>query len=136
MRRSGLHSTARNALLLGVTATVSACAYSTEAVFTRQNQAAAALAMMGIEAEAQKLVKLDMIYAAETQLHEACAPLRSVASRRMNGEAVGIGSELQAMLTLGRCATRTDEVESFIRLEAPPVARLYLGPNPTPQEPK
>lgn len=136
MRRSGLHSTARNALLLGVTATVSACAYSTEAVFTRQNQAAAALAMMGIEAEAQKLVKLDMIYAMETQLHEACAPLRTVASRRINGEVVGIGSELRAMFALGRCATRTDEVESFIRLEAPPVARLYLGPKPAPQEPK
>lgn len=134
MRRIGLHAMARNALLLGVAATVSACAYSIENVFTRQNQAAAALAMMGIEAEAQNLPKLDMIYAAEAQLHEACAPLRTIALRRINGESTGIDSELLAMFTLGRCTTKTDEVESFIRLEAPPIARLYLGPKSAGQQ--
>ena len=77
-----------------------------------------------------------MIYAAEAQLHEACAPLRDVAARRMNGEAAGIGSELRAMFTLGRCATKTDEVESLIRLEAPPIALLYLGPKSAPQQRK
>ncbi len=134
MRRIGLNTMARNAVLLGVTATVSACFHSTETVFTRQNQAAAALAMMGIEAEAQNLANLDMIYAAETQLHEACAPLRTVALRQINGEAAGIGPALRAMFTLDRCATKTDEVESFIRLEAPPIARLYLGPKSAEQQ--
>lgn len=136
MRLIGIHAIARVTLLLVVTAVVSACANYTESVFTRQNRAAAALATMGIEAEALGSNKLDMIYAAETLLHEACAPLRDVASRRMNGEVVGVNSELLAMFTLDRCATETNRVESFIWLEAPPIARFYLGPKSVPQQNK
>ncbi len=127
------HRFARNAFLLFVTSAVSGCAGSVESVFTHQNQTAAALATMAIEAEAKNPVKLDTIYAAETQLHDVCAPLRSVAARRINGDAVGIGSEIMAIFSLDRCATETDRIESFIWLEAPPIARLYLGPPPEAQ---
>lgn len=136
MRLIGLHAIARNASLFAMTAVVSACAFSAETVFTRQNQASAALGTMGIEAEAQNSIKLDMIYAAETQLHEACAPLRNVASRRMSGEVVGADAELLAMFTLDRCATETDRVETLIWLEAPKLARFYLGSKSAPQQNK
>lgn len=85
---------------------------------------------MAIEAEAHNPLKLDRIYTAETQLHDACAPLRNVAARRINGDAVGIGAEVMAVFSLDRCATETDRIESFIWLDAPPLARLYLGPAP------
>ena len=130
MQPNSLHAFARYAHLLVVTFMVSACASSIETVFAHQNQAAAALATMAIESEAQNSIKLDTIYAAETQLHDACAPLRTVASRRINGEVAGIKSELLAMFSLDRCATETDQIERFIWLEAPPIARLYLGPAP------
>jgi hypothetical protein len=124
------HGFARNAFLLVMTSAVSGCASSVESVFSHQNRTAAALATMAIEAEAHNPRKLDTIYAAETQLHDACAPLRNVAARRINGNTVGIGSELMAIFSLDRCATETDQLENFIWLEAPPIARLYLGPAP------
>jgi hypothetical protein len=130
MQRNCPHGFARNVFLLVMTSAVSACAGSVESVFTHQNRTAAALATMAIEAEAQNPIKLDTIYAAETQLQDACAPLRNVAARRINGDEVGIGSELMAVFSLNRCATETDQIESFIWLEAPPIARLYLGPAP------
>jgi hypothetical protein len=121
---------ARNAFLLVMTSAVSGCAGSVESVFSQQNRTAAALATMAIEAEAKNPAKLDTIYAAEARLQDACAPLRKVAARRINGDAVGIGSELMAIFSLDRCATETDRLESFVWLEAPPIARLYLGPPP------
>lgn len=130
MRLNCPHGFARNAFLLVMTSMVSGCAGSIESIFAHQNRTAAALGTMAIEAEAQNPLKLDTIYAAETRLHDACAPLRNVAARRINGDAVGIGSELIAIFSLDRCATETDQLESFIRLEAPPVARLYLEPAP------
>jgi hypothetical protein len=120
----------RNSFLLVMTSAVSACAGSIESVFAQQNRTAAALATMAIEAEVQYPAKLNTIYAAETQLHEACAPLRTIAVHRINGDPVALTSELAAILTLDRCATETDQIESFIWSEAPPIARLYLGPAP------
>lgn len=130
MRLNCPHGFTRSALLLFMTSAVSGCASSIESVFTHQNRTAAALATMAIEAEAHDPLKLDRIYTAETQLHDACAPLRNVAARRINGDAVGIGAEVMAVFSLDRCATETDRIESFIWLEAPPLARLYLGPAP------
>jgi hypothetical protein len=128
MPRIALHAVSRSTLALAVTASVAACSYSGETVFTRQNQAASALATMGMEAEAKNSVNLDRIYAVETQLHEACAPLRDIASRRMIGEEVGIDSELEALVSLDRCAMETTRVESFIWRDDPVLARIFLSP--------
>jgi hypothetical protein len=130
MRLTCLRGFARNAFLLVMTSAVSACASSIESVFAYQNRTAAALATMAIETEAQTPIRLDRIYAAEMQLQEACAPLRNVAYRRINGDEVGIASELMAIFTLDRCSTMSSQIERFVWLEAPPIARLYLGPSP------
>jgi len=127
MPRMTRNAVSRSFLALAATALLGACGHSGETVFTRQNQAASALATMGMEAESKNPVKLDMIYAAETQLHEACAPLRDVASRRMGGEHVGLDTELVAFVSLDRCATETTRVESFIWHDSPAVARFYLS---------
>jgi hypothetical protein len=107
-------------------ALLSACGHSGETVFTRQNQAASALATMGMEAEAKNPLRLDKIYAAETQLHDACAPLRDVASRRMSGQDVGLDTQLVAFVSLDRCESETSRIETFIWQDDPTVARLYL----------
>ena len=117
--------------LAAAAALLSACGHSGETVFTRQNQAASALATMGMEAEAKNPLRLDRIYAAETQLHDACAPLRDVASRRMSGQDVGLDTQLVAFVSLDRCATETSRVETFIWQDDPTVARLYLAPGGT-----
>lgn len=136
MRRTGRHSILRSAFFIAAAAVVSACANTSETVFTHQNQAAAALATMGIEAEENHRTKLDMIYAAETRLDQACAALRDVAYHRMNGEDVSIASELHAMFTLNCCAAETNRAEGFIWRENPPVARFYLGSWSSPQPQK
>jgi hypothetical protein len=105
---------------MAVIGAVAACSNSGEKVFTRQNQAASALATMVMEAESQGpakgAAKVDQIYAAENELHAACAPLREMASRRMTGESVGFDAELIAFASLGRCESETQRVEEFIRL--------------------
>jgi hypothetical protein len=112
---------------------VAACSNSSEKVFTRQNQAASALATMVMEAEARSPAKVDKIYEAEHDLHAACAPLREVASRRMAGESVGLDTQFVAYTSLDRCETETQRVEEFIRFDNPTVARTYLSPTYAPE---
>lgn len=123
-----MYAVLRSTLVASATLAVAACSQSGERVFTRQNQAASALATMGMEAETRSPEKLDLIYAAETQLHEACEPLRTVASQRMTGEDVGIDTQFVALISLDRCETETSRVEGFIWTDNPTVARFYLGP--------
>jgi uncharacterized protein YfcZ (UPF0381/DUF406 family) len=114
--------------LIFIAAVLSACSHSTEMVFTRQNQAAAALATMAMEAELQNSSEIYVIYSAEADLDEACALLRDIAFRRMRGEPVGIDSELLALWSLSHCQSKTEQIEKFIWLEAPLIARFYFGP--------
>lgn len=111
-------------LLVGCSAV--ACSNSPEAVFERQNQAAATLARMTMEADPQQTATLDRIYAAESRLHDACAPIRHVASSRMNGVSATAESEVQALTSLERCERETQRAEAFIRQEAPNSAQLNL----------
>jgi hypothetical protein len=127
MPRRTLKAVIRTASATALALAAGACSQG-EHVFTRQNQAASALATMGMEAEAKNAVNLDMIYAAETQLHEACAPLRDVASRRMSGEEVGLDIQLVALVSMSRCESETQRVESFIWQGDPNVAKFYLQP--------
>lgn len=114
---------------VGISATVllSGCTHSGEMVFSRQNKVASALATMSMEAEAKNSPNIEMIYAAEDQLHAACAPLRDVASQRMSGETVAMDAELVAFISLDRCSVETRRVESLILNGDPAVARIYLG---------
>ena len=104
-----------------------ACVHDGERVFARQSKAASALATMSMEAEAANSKKVDTFYAAEDKLHAACAPLRTVASRRMSGETVGLDSELAAMMSLDRCSVETQRAEKLIWVDDPAVARVFLG---------
>lgn len=122
-----MNAAIRSTLISTAMLAVAACSQSGERVFTRQNQAASALATMGMEAEAANPDKLDRIYAAETQLFEACEPLRTVASHRMSGEEVGIDRHLVAFISLEECEVETTRVEQFIWLDNPTVARVFLG---------
>jgi hypothetical protein len=112
-------------LAMALAVSLGACSQG-ERVFTRQNQAASALATMGMEAEAANALNLDLIYAAEEQLFQACAPLRDVASRRMSGEDVGIDTHLVAFVSLTYCESETERAETFIRTGDPNLAGFYL----------
>jgi len=131
-----MNAVLRSTFVVTVTFAAAACSQSGERVFTRQNQAASALATMGMEAETRSPDKLDRIYAAETQLHEACEPIRTVASRRMTGEDVGIDTQLVALISLDRCETETSRAEGFIWTDDPTVARIYLGSKTAQEAPK
>jgi hypothetical protein len=122
-----MNAVLRSTFVFTVSLAAAACSQSGERVFTRQNQAASALATMGMEAETRSPDKLDMIYAAETKLHEACEPIQTVASRRMTGEDVGIDTQLVALISLDRCESETSRAEGFIWTDNPAVARIYLG---------
>jgi len=131
-----MYAVLRSTFVVSATLVVAACAQSGEQVFTRQNQAASALATMGMEAESKSPEKLDRIYAAESQLHDACEPLRTVASRQMTGEDVGIDTQLVALISMDRCETETSRVEGFIWTDNPSVARFYLGTKSAQEMPK
>lgn len=128
MPRTALNAVSRSTLVTVLLGAVAACSSSGEQVYTRQNQAASALATMVMEAEAKSPTKVDRIYAAENKLHAACAPLREMASRRMAGEWVGLDTRLVAYTSLDRCESETQRVEDFIRFDNPTVARTYLSP--------
>lgn len=139
MIRNALNAVSRSTLAIAAIAAIgalAACSNSGEQIFTRQNQAATALATMVMDAEAkgapQSAAKIDRIYAAESDLHEACAPLREMASQRMSGETVGFDAELIALVSLDRCEAETRRVEDFIRTDNPAVARAYLSPTYSP----
>ena len=127
MPRYAMKAVSRTAFAMALALAAGACSQG-EHVFTRQNQAASALATMGMEAEAKNATGLDKIYAAEMELHEACAPLRDVAARRMSGESVGLDTQLVALVSMSRCETETQRVESFIWSGDPNVAKFYLAP--------
>ena len=127
MPRYALKAVSRTAFAMALALAAGACSQG-EQVFTRQNQAASALATMGMEAETKNAVSLDLIYAAETDLHEACAPLRHVAAQRMSGEDVGLDTQLVALVSMSRCETETRRVESFIWSGDPNIAKFYLAP--------
>ena len=95
MTRTALSTASRSTITVMITALIAGCSSMGEEIYTRQNQAASALATMEMEAEAKDPGKADRIYKAELDLHEACAPLREVASRRMTGESVGIDSQVR-----------------------------------------
>jgi hypothetical protein len=127
MTRTALNTASRSAVTMIVTALIAGCSSMGEEVFTRQNQASSALATMVMEAEMKDPGKADLLYKAEADLHDACAPIRDAAARQMTGEPVGFDSKLVVFISLDRCATETQRVEEFIRLDSPSVARFYLG---------
>lgn len=127
-RSIALKAVSRSSLAILVLGAVAACGNSGEKVFMRQNQAATALATMVMEAETQSPAKVDKIYAAESELHAACAPLREMASQRMAGEWVGLDTQFVAYTSLDRCEAETQRIEEFIRFDNPTVARTYLSP--------
>ena len=137
MIRNTLNAVSRSTLAIAAIGALAACSNSGEQIFTRQNQAATALATMVMDAEAkgapQSAAKIDRIYAAESDLHEACAPLREMASQRMSGETVGLDAELVALVSLDRCEDETRRIEEFIRTDNPAVARAYLSPTYSPE---
>ena len=137
MIRNTLNAVSRSTLAIAAIGALAACSNSGEQVFMRQNQAATALATMVMDAEAkgapQSAAKIDRIYAAESDLHEACAPLREMASQRMSGETVGLDAELVALVSLDRCEDETRRIEEFIRTDNPAVARAYLSPTYSPE---
>lgn len=101
-----------------------------ELVFTRQNQAANALATIIMEAEAQKSATAERLYDAESQLDDACSALREAATLKMSGQSVGLESEILILISLDYCAAETKRIERLIRRSDPAVARFYLGPAP------
>jgi hypothetical protein len=132
MHSTAIYAISRSSFAILIAAVVASCGGTGEKIFTRQNQAASALATMAMEAEVKSPAAVDSLYEAESQLHEACAPLREIASRRMSGETVGLESHLIALVSLDRCESETTRIEDFIRLGSPTVARAFVSPTVDP----
>jgi len=101
-----------------------------ELVFTRQNQAASALATVVFDTEARNSGTTKRLYDAETQLDDACRPLREAASLKMSGKPVGFESEVKIFISLDQCAAETKRIENLVRRIDPEVANFYLGLSP------
>jgi uncharacterized protein YfcZ (UPF0381/DUF406 family) len=101
-----------------------------EYVFTRQNQAASALAMIAMDAEMRGSSEIKDIYATETKLDKACALLTEAATQKMSGETMPIDFELMVWNSLDDCATETKNTEQFVWRANAEVAKFYLGDPP------
>jgi hypothetical protein len=132
MHSTAIYAITRFSFAILIATVVASCGGTGEKVFTRQNQAASALATMVMDAEAKSPAAVDGLYEAESQLHEACAPLREIASRRMTGETVGLDTHLIALVSMDRCESETTRIEEFIRLGNPTVASGFLSPTVDP----
>lgn len=101
-----------------------------EHVFTRQNQAASALAMIAMDAEMRGSKETDQVYAAEARLSDACALLSEAAAQKMRGETLHIEFEMMVLNSLDECAAETKRSEQFIWRANPELAKFYLGEPP------
>ena len=132
MRRVASVVMTRTAMVMIFFTALAGCSHSEhgEHVFTRQNQAASALATVIMEAEARESATVERLHDAESQLDDACRALREAAMQKMSGNSTGLESEILILISLDHCAAETKRIERLVRRSDPEIARFYLGPEP------
>ena len=101
----------------GLLALLGACAISerAEAIYLQQHRATTALTETIVAAEAADPELAERLYGTESELDDACAPLRQAGDRKLHGGEVD------------GCAAKTQEVEIRLWRVDPETAKYFLG---------
>ncbi len=129
MRSTMLGALGRCCTALLLLALLAACATRerAEAVYLQQHRAATALTEMIVAAELDDPALAERLYASESELDRACAPLREAGYRRFYGEQVDRELEWAIAQALDGCAAKTAEVERLLWRLDPETAGYFLG---------
>ncbi len=113
----------------GLIALLGACATSerAEALYLQQHRATTALTETIVAAEAEDPELAEHLYGSESELDDACAPLREAGYRKLYGGEVDGGLEWAILDSLDGCADKTQEVEILLWRIDPETAKYFLG---------
>jgi hypothetical protein len=122
---------------LGLIATLGACALSDRAenLYHRQHRVAAALAETIVANEERDPQLADSLYGAETDLNEACAPLRRAGYLRFQDEEIDSELEWAIVNSLDGCTAKTDQTETLLWRISPEITAFFL-PSPSTASPQ
>ncbi len=114
---------------IGLLALLGACAPSERAaaVYLQQHRATTALTESIVAAEAEDPALAERLYVTESELDDACAPLREAGYRELYGDEVDSVLEWAIAASLEGCAAKTQEVEILLWRVDPETARYFLG---------
>ncbi len=113
----------------GLIALLGACATSAraEALYLQQHRATTALTETIVAAEAEDSELAERLYGTESELDDACAPLRQAGYRKLYGGEFDGQLEWAILDSLDGCAAKTQEVEILLWRVDPETAKYFLG---------
>ena len=113
----------------GLLAPLGACATSerADAIYLQQHRATTALTETIVAAEAEDPELAERLYGTESELDDACAPLRQAGYRKLYGGEVDGDLQWVILDSLDRCAAKTQEVEVLLWRVDPETAKYFLG---------
>ncbi len=113
----------------GLIALLGACATSerAEALYLQQHRATTALTETIVTAEAEDPELAERLYGTESELDDACAPLRQAGYRKLYGGKVDGELGWAVLDSLDGCAAKTQEVEILLWRIDPETAKYFLG---------
>ena len=116
-------------IAFGLIALLGACAIGAraEAIYLQQHRATTALTETNVAAEAEDPELAERLYVTESELGDACAPLRQAGYRKFYGGEVDGELEWAILDSLGGCAAKTQEVETLLWRVDPETAKYFLG---------
>lgn len=113
---------------VGLAAFLGACALSerAETIYMDQHHVTIALIEAITVAEADDPALADHLYGTETDLDEACAPLREASYRKMSGRELDGALQRAILDSLDGCAAKTREVEGLLWRVDPETATYFF----------
>ncbi len=114
---------------VGLAAFLGACALSerAETIYMDQHHVTIALIEAITVAEADDPALADQLYGTETDLDEACAPLREASYRKMSGRELDGALQRAILESLDGCAAKTREVEGLLWRVDPETATYFFA---------
>ena len=118
----------RRCAAVGLAAFLGACAISerAETIYMDQHRVTIALIEAITVAEADDPALADRLYGTETDLDEACAPLREASYRKMSGRELDGALQSAILDSLDGCAAKTREVVGLLWRVDPATAAYFF----------
>ncbi len=113
---------------VGLAALLGACALGerAETIYMEQHQVTIALIEAIEVAEADDPTLADQLYGTESDLDEACTPLREASYRKMSGREMDGALQRAILNSLDGCAAKTREVEDLLWRVDPETAAYFF----------
>ncbi len=118
----------RHCAAAGFAAFLGACAISerAETIYMDQHHVTIALIEAITVAEADDPALADRLYGTESDLDDACAPLREASYRKMSGREMDGALQRAILDSLDGCAAKTREVEGLLWRVDPETATYFF----------